>query len=134
MEATVKIANLKGQVREERKDGNVDGVVIVLLLSQVSCVCAGLRPCGDVWLCIHLSYFAGACWENWDSAGTGTTKHTLFKRSSGIVGGQFTCQRMLQLTTQLCQLCHKLFQTIQRKNRFMNESLPVNSNSTNDVY
>lgn len=32
MEAKVKITHLKGQVWEERKDGDVDGVVIVLLL------------------------------------------------------------------------------------------------------
>lgn len=32
MEARVKISHLKGQEWAERKDGNVDGVVIVLFL------------------------------------------------------------------------------------------------------
>lgn len=35
MEAKVKITNLKGHVWEERKDGNGDDVVIVLLLELV---------------------------------------------------------------------------------------------------
>lgn len=32
MEARVKITHLKGRVGEKRKDGNVDGVVVVLVL------------------------------------------------------------------------------------------------------